>query len=96
MLSQKQRTQLEKLRDDVHSLPISGGPMATCKYQVLRGLELALAEPERMIAGEAYRKAARAQHHVDGYLEVDDDAVVSESEEGAYVQAWVWVSKEAI
>jgi hypothetical protein len=27
----------------------------------------------------------------DGEIEVDEDAVVSESDDGAYVQAWVWV-----
>lgn len=26
-----------------------------------------------------------------GFLEIDDDAQVSRSEGGAYVQAWVWV-----
>lgn len=32
------------------------------------------------------------QHHRDGECEVDDDPIVSEGEDnGAYVQAWVWV-----
>jgi hypothetical protein len=40
-----------------------------------------------------YRQAAHEVHHRDGELEIDDDAVVSVSEEaGAYVQAWVWVT----
>jgi hypothetical protein len=34
---------------------------------------------------------AKDQWHKDGECEFDDDAVVSTSKEGAYVQAWVWV-----
>lgn len=32
----------------------------------------------------------------DGDINVDDDAVVSESDEGAYVAAWVWVPQEGV
>ncbi len=47
-------------------------------------------------ATEARRKAIVAMafdiHVRDGEVEVDDNAVVSEGEDnGAYVQAWVWV-----
>lgn len=47
-------------------------------------------------AAEARRKAIVAMafdiHVRDGEVEVDDNAVVSEGEDnGAYVQAWVWV-----
>jgi hypothetical protein len=35
--------------------------------------------------------AAKYRWHKDGECEIDDDAVVSTSKEGAYVQAWVWV-----
>ena len=35
---------------------------------------------------------ARDLHHVDGELEIDPGAAVSEgADNGAYVQAWVWV-----
>jgi hypothetical protein len=34
--------------------------------------------------------AAKDQWDKDGECEIDDDAVVSTSKEGAYVQAWVW------
>jgi hypothetical protein len=50
----------------------------------------------------AYRKAARDRYtghggqFMDGDVNVDEDAVVSESDEGAYVSAWVWVPKSAI
>ena len=47
-----------------------------------------------------YRKAAQAIYaggtggqFSDGDINIDDDAVVSESDEGAYVAAWVWVPK---
>lgn len=39
-----------------------------------------------------YRALAREQWHRDGEIEIDEDAVVSVSDDdGAYVQAWVWV-----
>lgn len=42
-----------------------------------------------------YVRAAQRDKHVDGELEIDDHAVVSMCEEGAYVEAWVWIPKEA-
>lgn len=39
-----------------------------------------------------YVKAAKFFYHEDGTCEVDDDAEVSRVVDGAYVQAWVWVS----
>jgi len=35
-------------------------------------------------------------YHSGGEIEVDQLAAVSQSEEGAYVEAWVWVSKEEV
>jgi len=41
---------------------------------------------------EKIRQLAKAQHEVEGELEIDANAVVSEGDDnGAYVQAWVWV-----
>ncbi len=40
-----------------------------------------------------YRNAARDMHDEAGYIEIDDpNAEVRISEEGCFVQAWVWVS----
>jgi hypothetical protein len=51
-------------------------------------------ELERKPTPEEYRQAARAMYQDEGTLEIDDSALVSEGDEdGAYVQAWVWVSK---
>ena len=36
---------------------------------------------------------AAEEYEEEGTLEIDDNAVVSESEDGAYVMAWVWVRK---
>ena len=45
---------------------------------------------------ERYRLAAKRIYHDPGDIEVDDEALVSISpENGAYVQAWVWVDKES-
>ena len=38
-----------------------------------------------------YVSYARARYHHDGELEIDDNAIISTAEEGAYVQAWAWV-----
>lgn len=38
-----------------------------------------------------YRELAIAKHQEDGEVEIDSNAIVSESDTGAYVQAWVWV-----
>jgi len=44
--------------------------------------------------GDGYVKAAQEQYQRDGEIEVDDIAVVSDSENGAYVMAWVWVGED--
>jgi hypothetical protein len=41
------------------------------------------------------REAARARW-VNDDLQIDEDAVVSLAEEGAWVAAWVWVPEEEI
>lgn len=46
---------------------------------------------------EDYRNAARRKYHDEGTCEIDDNAVVSVSDdEGAYVQAWVWVYNDDV
>ena len=37
---------------------------------------------------------ARREYESEGEVEFDDDAVVSEGEEGAYVMGWFWVRRE--
>ena len=45
---------------------------------------------------EAYLKAAKKLYERKGSIEIDRNATVSLGEEdGAYVQAWVWVDGEA-
>lgn len=42
-----------------------------------------------------YIKAARRMWHRDGEIEIDDWPLISPSDDdGAYVQAWVWVSND--
>ena len=43
-----------------------------------------------MASDAQYREAARDEYGNDE-IEIDDDAKVSPSEHGAFVQAWVWV-----
>ena len=49
----------------------------------------ALQSPEQ----NAYRAGVRAR---EGELEVDDDALVSQGEGGAYVMTWSWVPDSAL
>ena len=38
------------------------------------------------------RQMAKDEHEIEGEVEIDDNAVVSEGDDnGAYVAAWVWV-----
>jgi hypothetical protein len=51
------------------------------------------------VTDEEYRAKARDLHHDYGDCEIDDDAIVSRSEDsapepGAYVAAWVWVPND--
>lgn len=43
---------------------------------------------------DQYRQKAKSIWEDEGQIEIDQNAVVSESENGAYVQAWVWVEKD--
>ncbi len=61
-------------------------------HEAISLLEELLADSEER---RAYVAAAREKHASDeGDVEVDEDAVVSIGNDGAYVQAWTWVPKE--
>lgn len=64
--------------------------------EALKGLhEAVLCADVDHDSNKAWRLAADSTYVSDGEIEVDDDAVVSVGEEGAYVAAWVWVSGAA-
>ena len=47
------------------------------------------------MTNQEFIEAARAQYEDEGTIEIDDNAVVSRgSDNGAYVQAWVWVEDD--
>lgn len=49
------------------------------------------------ITNTQYVATANRLYHNDGEIEVDDNAKVSRgADDGAYVQAWVWVGNESI
>lgn len=53
--------------------------------------------PEEFATAVQYREAAERLHGIEGECEIDGDAVVSFGDSpGAYVQAWVWVPKDAL
>jgi hypothetical protein len=47
---------------------------------------------ERPTAEQDFVAQAREQYQKDG--EIDDNAIVSERDDGAYVMAWVWLDSE--
>lgn len=49
----------------------------------------------RSLATEAEKEAARREYESDD-IEIDDDALASRTYDGAWVQAWVWVSANEI
>src|SRR5260370_23329918 len=58
---------------------------------------------KKLPTARAYREAAKRLHHVEGECEIDDNAKQAkvsrtrkQDEEGAYVQAWVWVPREEV
>lgn len=46
---------------------------------------------------DQYRNSAKKHFHSDGEIEIDDKAAVSKGDdEGAYVQAWIWVPDDLL
>lgn len=43
---------------------------------------------------QVYIELAKQKYHCSGEIEIDENAIVSEGDEGAYVAAWVWVRRE--
>jgi hypothetical protein len=82
--------QAEQVRKILHLLnTIHDQPKAR---ETISLLEELLADSEER---RAYVTAAREKHAADeGDVEVDEAAVVSMGDDGAYVQAWTWVPKE--
>jgi len=68
------------------SLPTTSNSATNCED------EMKLPTKKQMIA------AARSQYQSEGEIEIDDNAKLSRAEgnpdNGAFVQAWVWVSDE--
>lgn len=64
-------------------------------YQTLiQELRSAIKDADNPKANQ-YRAMAKEKWESEGECEIDDNAIVSESEDGgAYVQAWVWVDNE--
>lgn len=61
----------------------------TCEYTGLIGEFRGIKNDPR---DELFRKSAKLSHHKEGEIEIDEKAEVSHGDDnGAYVQAWVWV-----
>jgi hypothetical protein len=89
---------LEELKAIVsvaHAYHCENGPLDKSDWYQRAQAAIAEAPPDPDDA--RYIKAARAQYHKDGEIEIDDGALVSRGDDpGAYVQAWVWVSDEEL
>lgn len=55
-----------------------------------------LGQPVDETPDAAYREQAKALFNEEGVLEVRDDAPVHREADGAYVQAWLWIAREAV
>jgi len=84
-LAEDLAAKLQAYAADVRDRPFSRSRLGT-SYATPREI-LGGAHP-----GEAYRKAAARRYEREGECEIDDGALISHGgDEGAYVQAWVWV-----
>lgn len=95
-LSQKHRKWINQIIQDVRRADTDGWPAnEKWRSRTVQSLQNALAAPEDLYE-TAYRQIAKDARHCEGDLEIDDDAPVSRTEVGAYVQAWVWVDASEI
>jgi len=62
-------------------------PKRTSRRKIVRRNSSRTAEAAAIVA-------AQAKYHEDGSIEIDSNAEVSMSGDGAYVQAWVYVSRD--
>ena len=56
--------------------------------------EVSVGTLQEIETGGPFVAAAQQLRQEDGVLEIDDDAEVSRSDQGAYVSAWVWIGNE--
>jgi hypothetical protein len=76
------------IEDYQHRAGVMGAPTANTDAQIAAMNMISVEDVRR------YREAA-SKRHVDGELEVDDLAAISHGDdEGAYVQAWIWVTDD--
>jgi len=87
------RKLVEKWKALTPKSQLEGAALRSC----ISDLEGVVGRVERSDDERAYVEAARALWQKDGGIEVDDNAIVSISDDqGAYVGAWVWVSDDEI
>lgn len=83
-LSPDDRAALDRICDDYASVEdVAKVKAALAKYDA--------ALDERFVDAARHLEFIR-----DGECEIDDSAVVSHSEDGAYVMAWVWVDRTQV
>lgn len=90
MLSDYHKSLLATVINEVNSKEYGG--TESWRARTTQALMTAIADPNNAEQVEYLRKAKEV-YDVQGHLEIDDNAVVSQSNEGAYVQCWVWVPR---
>src|SRR5262249_36553551 len=74
--------QMSSVEGVLRVIALAGAAPRTCPKETRMG----------QLTDRLYRALAKRDVHQEGYIEVDDNAVVSNGEDaGAYVQAWIWV-----
>ena len=94
----------EAAKTIMNNAMLGGTGICTCleaDMEAIRGVSAKIREEDRQQRElESFRQDAKLVHEEEGTCEIDDEAVVSLSEDnegvaGAYVAAWVYVEKEA-
>lgn len=88
--------EVSKMNDDIVLEPVtSKGETGRCRIELPDGNINELINALNMVNGdlatEEEIQAAKDEYQEDGRIEIDNSAVASRSDEGCYVQAWVWV-----
>lgn len=85
-------SRIEQCAREAAAIYCTGGNLTP----VLEALQAAIAAADDDDDAQGYRSAAKRLHQDDGRLEIDHDAIVSLSDNGAYVAAWVWVDRNEL
>lgn len=91
-----ERTQADRDRTTIFNVLVDTATVSAPQPENAKAANVA--DPiTRQISDNRYRAAAQFLHHNEGTVEIDDQAPASWGNDGgAYVQAWIWISDDAV